>query len=511
MRQHHPKATEGKQVGIWIRVSTEDQAKGESPENHEARGRMYAEVKGWTVVRVYHLEAVSGKSVMGHPETAEMLEDIRAKRIEGLIFSKLARLARNTKELLEFAEIFRLEEADLISLEESIDTSTPAGRFFYTLIAALAQWEREEISARIAASVPVRAKMGKPVAGVPPFGYHWQDKTRLVPNPAEAPVLKLIFELFYTHRRLGRVARLLNEAGYRGRRGGPFKDTTIWHILTNPIAKGVRRANYTRASGKRRLLKPESEWVYTEVEPVVSAEIWDECNAYLAARAKDAKKRPGRRAVHLFSGVAFCVCGTKLYVPYNSRKYTCKKCLNKIPIEGLERVFHEKLRDFFLDEEEVEAYLSQGNEVLRNKEALRETLVRERSRLSSEMDKLYRLYQDDGLTAASFKERHRPLEARAQELDTEIPRLQGEIDFLKIQQLSAADFASEAQSLYVRWPDMPFEDRRQLIERIVVRIVVGTDEIEITLSYDPPTPPSPHPSSPKTPTKSTRSHRDRDA
>lgn len=65
-----------KRVGIWIRVSTEDQARGESPEHHEKRGRMYAESRGWEVVRVYHLEAVSGKSVMGHPETAKMLSDI---------------------------------------------------------------------------------------------------------------------------------------------------------------------------------------------------------------------------------------------------------------------------------------------------------------------------------------------------------------------------------------------------------------------------------------------------
>lgn len=68
---------EGKRVGLWIRVSTEDQARGESPEHHETRGRTYAESKGWAVVTVYHLEGVSGKSVMGHPEAKRMLEDVR--------------------------------------------------------------------------------------------------------------------------------------------------------------------------------------------------------------------------------------------------------------------------------------------------------------------------------------------------------------------------------------------------------------------------------------------------
>src|SRR6266498_1365219 len=94
-------ASEMKNVGIWIRVSTEDQAQGESPEHHEKRARYYAESKGWDVKVVYHLEAVSGKSVMQHPEAKKMLRDIKDGTISGLIFSKLARLARNTKELLD--------------------------------------------------------------------------------------------------------------------------------------------------------------------------------------------------------------------------------------------------------------------------------------------------------------------------------------------------------------------------------------------------------------------------
>lgn len=56
-----------KPVGIWLRVSTEDQARGDSPEHHEKRARMYAEVRGLKAVEVYHLErrAREARQVLG--------------------------------------------------------------------------------------------------------------------------------------------------------------------------------------------------------------------------------------------------------------------------------------------------------------------------------------------------------------------------------------------------------------------------------------------------------------
>lgn len=475
-----------KSVGIWIRVSTEDQAQGESPEHHEKRARYYAESKGWNVKKIYHLEAVSGKTVMQHPKTKEMLHDIRTGLISGIIFSKLARLARNTKELLDFAEIFRECNADLISLQESIDTSSPAGRLFYTMIAAMAQWEREEIAERVAASVPVRAKLGKPLGGQAPFGYEWKEK-KLVPNKKESPVLRLIFELFIKEKRKRTVARLLNEQGYRTRNGSKFSDTTIRRLLSDPTAKGKHRLNYTKSLGdnKKWILKPEDEWSYVKVPAVVTEDQWNTCNMILKEQSAKHKK-PTKKVRHLFTGLVYCHCDNqKMYVPSNSPKYICPKCKNKIPTIDLEEIFQEQLKEFVVSPDDITEYLNKTDKTISEKEQLLRALSEELNNLENETDGFIRLFVDKKLTSEEFGKRNNPLALRKQQIQEQLPEIQAEIDFLKIQHLSSDEILSEAKDLYSRWSKLSYQEKRTISETITEKIIIGKDEIQINLSYLP--------------------------
>ena len=475
-----------KPVGIWIRVSTEDQARGESPEHHEKRARYYAESKGWQVKEIYHLEAVSGKSVMGHPETQKMLGHIKSGHITGLIFSKLARLARNTKELLDFADIFRQCNCDLISLQEAIDTSSPAGRLFYTMIAAMAQWEREEISERVAASVPIRAKLGKPIGGQAPLGYQWKER-KLIPDPKEAPVRKLIYEYFLEHERKKSVARLLNEAGYRTRKGQKFSDTTVGRLLRDTTAKGLHRSNWIKGrpeKGQKPIMKSQSEWVYNRIEPIISEELWDQCNAILDEQERK-HKRPAKKAVQLFAGFVQCACSQAMYVPSDTPKYVCYKCRNKIGITDLEDIFQEQLKTFFFSPKEITEYLSQADQVIREKKELLKTVRDEKKKTEQDMEKIYRAYTSGEISIEGFGRFYKPLEERQKQIDNQIPEIQGEIDFLKIQYLSSDQIFTEAKDLYSRWSQLTFEEKRKIIENITEKIVVGKEDVTINLTYLP--------------------------
>lgn len=473
-----------KSVGIWIRVSTEDQAQGDSPEHHEERAKSYAKSRGWQVKEVYDLAGQSGKAVMQHSEAKRMMNDVERGHITGLVFSKLARLSRNRRELEDFSDFFNKHQADLISLSEAIDTSTAGGRMFFHLLGVFAQWEREEITERVNASVLTRAKLGKSINGSAPFGYQWKDR-KLIIQPEEAAVRRKAYELFVQHRRKGFVAQHLNAAGYRTRQGNIWRDTTIIRILEESSAKGVYVFNTQRKTGTWRTeAKPENEWGKTECEPIISEDLWNQANQIIEEQLK-AWKKPGKSPVHLFSGLAFCSCGHKMYVAANTPKYFCRKCSNKIPITDLENIVRQELKVFFGQPKLIAEHLKNAGQNVIEKSALLETHQREIQKVRDEMTRTHRLYIQEQITAQGFGDFYKPAEARLNQLVAELPKLEAEVDFLKVNKLSADDVLHEANSLYEQWPKLPVPDKRKIVEALIEKVVIGNGEIDITLSHVP--------------------------
>ncbi|HKS95518.1 MAG TPA: hypothetical protein VJV74_05215, partial [Terriglobia bacterium] len=92
---------------------------------------------------------------------------------------------------------------------------------------------------------------------------------------------------------------------------------------------------------------------------------------------------------------------------------------------------------------------------------------------------------DDQISKEGFGIEYGPLEKRQKQLEDEIPRLQGEVDFLKIQHLSSDQILHDAQDLYGRWESLERDEKRQVIENIVERIVIGEEDVSISLCYLP--------------------------
>jgi excisionase family DNA binding protein len=164
--------------------------------------------------------------------------------------------------------------------------------------------------------------------GAAPYGFR-RNGNNLVPDETEAPVIKLIYELFFRHQRKKTVARLLNEQGYRTRSGALFSDTSVERILRDSSVCGIYR---TGQNGKSK---------QTSLKPIVSEELWKQANAVLSQ-----EKKPLKKAVHLFAGLIFCACGGRMSVPSNSPKYVCQTCRRKIGIKDFEEIFCEQLKAF---------------------------------------------------------------------------------------------------------------------------------------------------------------------
>lgn len=182
-------------VGIYTRVSTDEQVDGFSLSAQQSRCEALAVAKGWDVGQIYSDLARSGKDLK-RPQYEAMIKDLEAGLIQGVIIFKLDRLSRSPKDTYSIIEQFNKSKWALCSVSESLDISSPAGVMLVQVLASFAQYERATIKARMVEGFEEKRKQGGKVGGDEAglFGYK-REKGVIVIDEAEAQVIRKIFQL----------------------------------------------------------------------------------------------------------------------------------------------------------------------------------------------------------------------------------------------------------------------------------------------------------------------------
>ncbi len=151
-------------AALYGRVSTN--GRGQDPELQMAELRAVAAQRGWRVAGEFVDAGVSG-SKDRRPALDRLMADARAGRVDVVAVWRFDRFARSTRHLLDALETFRVLGVGFVSLREQVDTTTPAGKALFTMIAAVAELERDLIRERVRAGVERARAQGKRL-GRPP-------------------------------------------------------------------------------------------------------------------------------------------------------------------------------------------------------------------------------------------------------------------------------------------------------------------------------------------------------
>ena len=195
----------------------------ESTETQFEKIEAWSRVTDQVIAGKYADEDVSGKSLKGRPEVELAIQ--HACRIKGiLVVYSLSRLARNTKEAIEIVERLQRCGADIASLNERIDTSTAMGRFFFVVMAALAQLEREQLSDRTKDAMRRHQKSGRRMTRPDrcPYGYGPAEDGELIRIQDEQTVIALMKAARDSGMSFKAIGKHLDQAGFARRDDGAW-------------------------------------------------------------------------------------------------------------------------------------------------------------------------------------------------------------------------------------------------------------------------------------------------
>ena len=279
----------------YCRVSTEEQAEeGFSIEGQTDKLRAYADLHDVGEITVITDPGISGKNMM-RPGLQQMLAAIEAGHATHVIVWKLDRLSRNLRDLMELRDIFEQHRVTLHSVSENLDLSSPAGRWFFSMMGGQAEYYRDALAENVRMGLDRAIKEGR-WTNRPKTGYDLVSGL-LVPNADAARVVEC-FRL----RGEGHSYRTIEE------RTG-IKYSTVKAILDSRIYRG-------------EVLDRKKEWLPGRHEALVSEEEWQ--NAHRGS-AKGV-----RQSHDPLSGRVVCgLCGRRMVVAQNGKGNVTYKCRHR--------------------------------------------------------------------------------------------------------------------------------------------------------------------------------------
>ncbi len=385
---------EKKIAGIYIRVSTEDQAReGFSLPEQEKRLRAMCDYKGYEVYKIYKDAGISAKTGNHRPAFEELKEDIKKKLINTIVVLKLDRLTRSVYDMENIMKFLEDNNAYLDCANDDINTTNANGRMVARLLTTVSQNEIERTSERTKIGLAGAIKEGN-IPNKAPFGYKHVNK-KLVPDPLTKDQIIRIFNLYYEGNSYQTISNIYNEEKVFGKTN--WRDSTILKILENEIYKG------DFVHGKRTSTPTYYENV---VEPIVSKELWEECQVQKKKNSRNYK----RDKEYLFLQKLRCPkCGKILGGNATRKKngniyyyYQCHSCNISIKEKDIEKEAKTLLSDILEYDNVVNEFFLP---VLKSKlDNPKIELEKELKSLNTKKERIKKGYIDSLFTEEEFKE-----------------------------------------------------------------------------------------------------------
>ena len=316
-------------VGLYLRLSREDEEKGESQSiaNQREYLRQYASARGWSVAAIYTDDGYTGTN-FDRPGFLRLLADVEAGRINTVLTKDLSRLGRDQIGTMYYYQIyFPQRRVRYIAVSEGIDTGVGgSGELILPFLAAANDFYTADISRKVRTALEVRKRSGRFIGAQPPMGYRKDPETpgRLIPDPETGPVIGLLFRTFLSCGSVSGTARALTAGGIptpsqykkgpQSRFPGLWSGTMVRRVLTNPTYAGHLTQNRARKVGykvEKRVTLPREDWIVVPNthQPLVSQQVFDRAQELLAVRSYAPQTGSG----HLLTGLAFCGgCGSPM-------------------------------------------------------------------------------------------------------------------------------------------------------------------------------------------------------